>query len=296
MSKKDLLKELKRKLMVPTLVSALALTSGCSSANKESDEEGLYVETPQMFEYFNHSNQFIDRIFGLEETSDEYPLKLDYLLDTSFLTDEDYEKFKENYGIEKDCTEPVGAFAHLVDEKTITDKVAINDGATTMTEATFDAFSIIIWPEELNKYPKPRYHMNEKITVRKLKTMDYRTLYAIDSTIEFTKGIKKYIPELKEGDFMHCTSVYESDDGKLKEIYRKQTGAYSDSLNIEPLNYSSAPIITKVDETIFQDLNGTYTSDYILEALDTYLGTNNYYSTKNKNTDFKQFQKTNFIK
>lgn len=295
MNKKEMLKDLKRKLMIPTLVSALALTSGCSSSNNNEENDGFYVETPQMFEYFNHSNNRIDILFGLEETSKVYPLKIDYLLDTSFLSEEDYKRFKKAYGIPEDYTKPYGDFVHLVGERTLDSKVDIDD-EILMPDDIIDRYNIIVWPEELENYPIPTNHLNSKIKVQKLKTMDYRTLYNIDSTINFTDDAKDFVPGLKKGDYMHCSGVYEVKDGKLKELYRHQTGAFSDSFNISSLNYNSTPILTKIDETIFQNLDGTYINSYISEALDTYLGADAYYSDANTDVNFDKFKKTSVLK
>ena len=294
MKKKDLLK---KKLAILSLAGSLAFT-GCTGKKKEeARKNNIYVTCD------THSNpeiydRWTDNLMGLKNTADEdfYGEKLNYnyFIDNTNISKEEladrYKNANEN------PTLPVATFARLVDEKTITDKVDATDGKRAMTTGTFrSAIQIVMCPDMLKNMKIPLSCLDFEINVKKLVSLEGDTFYDVKSIVMFNDNIRYYMSSMKvyPGVTMECESLFQLfPDGKFVEISRNQTGLGCEDENIASTNFNNkVPVVLQVEDTVFNGMNGDYKEAYLKEAADTYKGTNDFYSSENKGTDFSQYKK-----
>ena len=132
------------------------------------------------------------------------------------------------------------------------------------------------------------------VNCKKLYTIDGDILYYVDSTVTFNISAEKYIGlDIKENDTMNCKVLYKlEDDNSLTILYRNQTGIKDNCDNVQEKNFNnSKELVIPIENTVFSELDGEYDEEYLLEALDKYNGTNNYYDESNENKDFSFIKK-----
>ena len=186
------------------------------------------------------------------------------------------------------------SFAHLMDEGTITSDLELGDEAVTMSSATFcdSRINPIILPDSLSEFKTIRNLLNytdSTIKCKKIITFDGKTLYYIDAKMVFN-----YDCAVSDGDYIQCKCLIQLyPNGKFILLSRNQTGIGSESENIINSNFNNEKqIVLPISDTVFKDMNGVYTDEYLNEAIDTYSGENMFYSTKNDGIDFDIYKKT----
>lgn len=272
--KKQLLKGTKGKVAVSGLVVTLIL-SGCSfqlSAKSDSNNKVLIENTRNYDTELNHDK--IDDIMGFSKNSDSSKSCLDY-----------------NYLIENN--DITGAtFAHIIEEKTITNNRKRFDGKKEVDDTVFDDNIVqpIVTPRVFVLFNAEKIsdlidsYADCDITGQKLVTFDGDILYYFESTITFNKFAEKYIGlDIKEGDTMTGKALYKLNiAGNWDLLYRTQEGFRSDDPNVLENNYNDTyDVILPISETIFADMNGKYSEEEIKEILDTYNYTGDYTSQVN---------------
>lgn len=274
--------KLKGKLMITGLAVSLCL-SGCSfNLNEKSGE----IESINPIEYEDStmaSNSKIDDIMGFEDkTSDDSSLDYTYLIDNSGTTK--------------------ATFAHVVDEKTITSNGKFFDGKE---EVNCDVFSEdIIQPITLpiaftlfnieDMGVLSNSYGDCDITGKKMITLDGDVLYYFEGIFTFNSFADKYIDlGINEGDTMIGKALYRvSNSGSLELLYKSQTGYKEDSPNVLEENYNNYnKIVIPLEDTVFSDMNGEYSENYLREALDVYSGTDMFYNAENEGLDFSKYKK-----
>lgn len=273
------MKNKKTKLIVSSLILSLGL-SGCSfNLNNRSSEGAIKVE-------------YDDELFFDNDSS------IDTMLD---FKEEETDKIDYNYLIEgSEYTKPT--LAHVIDEVDLTSNSKFLDHKKEMTNKSFEEsaiqpitlpiafilFSIEDIPDLIDTYG------DCDVNCKKLYTIDGDILYYVDSTVTFNISAEKYIGlDIKENDTMNCKVLYRlENDNSLTILYRNQTGIKDNCNNVQEKNFNnSKELVIPIEKTIFSDLDGEYDEEYLLEALDQYNGTNNYYNESNEDKDFSFIKK-----
>ena len=289
---------LRNKLAILSLVGTIALT-GCSNTKEDTKANGNEV----LVEYTSHYNpelydNKIDDIMGLKNTYNEdlYKEKINYnyFIDNTNLTKEELSQKYKDAGEGGQLI--FASFARLVDENTITDKISFNDDKSAMSLGTFkSSLQVITCPDSIKNNKIPIECANYEINVKKLVSIHGQTFYYIDSKLIFNDNVKYYSTSapIHSGDVIECECLYQLfSDGKFIELSRNQTGLGSESDNIINSNFNNeSKVVSKVDETVFKDMNGEYKESYLREALDTYTGSNLFESKDNEGIDFSQYKK-----
>ncbi|MBR2678449.1 MAG: hypothetical protein IKE63_03435 [Bacilli bacterium] len=272
--KNQLLKGTKGKVAISGVIVTLVL-SGCSfqlSAKSDVNDKVLIENTRNYDTELSHAK--IDDIMGFSKDSDNLKSYLDY-----------------HYLIENN--DITGAtFAHIVEEKTITNDRKRFDGKKEVDDTILDDSIIqpIVLPKVFVLFNAEKVsdlidaYADCDITAQKLLTFDGDILYYFESTITFNKFAEKYIGlDIKEGDTMTGKALYKLGvAGNWDLLYRNQEGFRSDDSNVVENNYNDTfDVILPISETIFADMNGKYKEEEIKEILDTYNYTGDYTSQVN---------------
>ena len=284
--------KLRKKLLLLSLIASLSLT-GCSK-NKVESQPKILVECDSHTNSEQYHNS-IDDLLGLDRTShneDLYGKKLNYtyLIDNTNLEETTFAGIYYNAGVNE--TIHYASLARLVDENTITSKIDFNDNKTAMSTGTFTALQIIECPDSLKNDVIPSTCCNYEMSCKKLVTIDDQTYYYIVSEVTFNESIEKYDNQITKDDYLKCESLYQLCENGFVELSRHQTGLGSTDENISNRNFNyQEEVVLPIEKTPFKEMNGEYTKDYILEALDAYTGRDDHYSTDTKNIDFSSYQK-----
>ena len=284
MQKKKISK--KGQVVLYSLIVALGL-SGCSFklGTKEGKIESTYsteYEDESSYHGIN-SNSAIDEIMGFKDnSSNKESLEYTYLIDDSINTS--------------------ATFAHVVDEKTLTNDGKLFDGKEEVDLAVLG--NELIQPITL-PIAFTLFNIDDvgtltdgygdcELTGKKLFTLDGETLYYFESTFTFNSFAEKYIClGINEGDTMTATALYKVDsNGHLELLSRSQKGFKDDSPNVEEVKYNdSGKIVVPLENTVFADMSGEYSIEYLKEALDVYSGEDYYYDSSNDGIDFSKYKK-----
>ena len=267
------------KVLVSSLILSLGL-SGCSlNLVKRFDNKNLFVKYDNELEFDNDNK--IDKLINID---DEKTNKVDY-----------------EYLIEaSEYTKPT--LAHVIDESNLTSKFNIFDRDNEKNFEKFNegVFQPITLPISFILFniddigDLTEAYGNCDINYKKLYTLDGDILYYIDSTFTFNKFAEDYIDlDIKENDTMNSKILYRlEDNNSLTILYKNQTGIKDNCDNVKEKNFNNSnELVVPIENTVFADLVGEYNEEYLLEALDVYNETNNYYDESNDGKDFSNFQK-----
>lgn len=282
-------KFLRKKLMLLGLLAPLSLT-GCK--NEEAVEKQHITIECDSFSNNEEFDREMDHLLALDrsrESKNLYGQKLDYayLIDFTSLSESEFIDTYTNLGLEE--LPDYVSFARLVDESTINNKIDLFDGKTEMTSATFKALKTIKMPDSIKKYDIPYVYRNYEINTKKLVSLEGKTYYYITSVLSFKDSIEKLGISVSSKDYLRCESLYLLDKGNFIEISRNQSGLGSVDENIVNSNFSAVKV-SPIEITNFKNMSGEYTNEYAREALDTYAGTDNYYSLNNEGIDFSEYK------
>ena len=246
----------KTKVLLSTLIITLGL-SGCSF-NLNKNDNKIIVKYDK--EYFFENNNSVDKKieFDKEKTS-----KLDY-----------------TYLIEKtDYTNRT--LAHIIDEKNISSKSQLLDLKKEKDKSYFEESPIqsltiqkafILFDCESLKDIVGVYGECE-INCKKLYTLDGEILYNFETVFTFNDFAEKYLfLNVKENDTIKSTILYRlNEDNTLTILYKNQTGVLEDSKNVLEKNFNNKKeILVPIEKTIFNELDGKYPEEYLLEELNEY--------------------------
>ena len=246
------MKKLKTKIAISSLALTLSL-SGCSFNLIDNQQDETIVDLNE-----SDIEDSIDKIMSFKE--DENSNNYSYLLERTSTTK--------------------ATFAHISGESTITSKGKLFDDKKEMSTKTFteDTIQPIILPNSFILFHI--YDLNDligtygecDITCKKIKTFDEDTLYYFDSTITFNDFAETIGLDIKEGDTIEAKSLYKlNSNGDLELLYRTQSGVKESAPNVLESNYNDEQeILLPLNETIFKDMSGEYSIDYLRETLDVY--------------------------
>lgn len=285
------LKKLRNQLVIAGLAGIGALNvTGCSEKTADNkivtEINTLHIADDSLvpIDVLLHFNGSADR--GIKKSKVDYQ----YLIDNSEITDEEIER-RNKLG----ASVSYASLAHVIDEAVITNRFALGDHKTGYTLRTFgdSPVQVITCPDTLSKKVIPLECADYEIDVKKLLSDDGHIFYSIKSTETFKKSANRYNPYVQNGDTVECEVLYQLvGTNKYVEIYRNQTGIFSEDENVVSKNINNETKILKpLEETVFKDLNGEYDKDYITEALDTYSGQDSFSAASNAEYDFSKFIK-----
>lgn len=284
-------KILRKQLLITSLIVSLFLT-GCSNNTKTTEEAQILVE------YDSHDNPEepsvgVDDLLGLKSNRDDlYGKKLNYnyLIDNTNVSETTIAGKYYDAGVQE--TIHYASLARLVDENTITSNIELGDDKTAMSIGTFTSLQIIKCPDSLKEDIIPSNCCNYEINAKKFVTIDNQIYYYITSTVTFKDSIEQYNNHISKDDYLECEGLYQLCDGKFVELSRNQTGLGSEDENISNSNFNNkTKVVIPASETPFKNMKGEYPKEYVLEAIDTYIGEDNYYSPKNDGKDFSEYKK-----
>ena len=275
-------KSIKGKIGITSLALTLLL-SGCSF-NLDKDNSIHSDNTTEYEDELSYEgNSKIDSIMGFkEESNNKGSTEYTHLIENSERT--------------------TATFAHIIDEKTITSNGKLFDGKKEVPVDTFSDETIqpITLPIAFTLFnvedigTLASYYGVCEINGKKLLTLDGEIFYYFEGIFTFDSYADKYIDlGIDEGDAMKAKALYRCNaDGTLDLLYKTQSGFMKDSRNVIEANYNdSNEIFVNLEDTVFADMDGEYSKDYIREALDVYSGTDNFYSEENEGKDFSIYKK-----
>lgn len=285
-------KFLGKKLILLGLLAPLSLT-GCKD-KEEFENQHIIIECDN----FSNNEEFdrrVDSLLGLDKSRQSknlYGQKLDYdyLIDFTSLSESDFINTYTNLGLEE--LPDYCSFARLVDKATITNKIDLFDKKKAMTNATFAELKEVLMemPDSLKNDNIPYECYNYEVTTEKFVSLEGKTYYHIVLNLTFKDSIEKYNTRVKSKDYIKIESLYQLSQGEFKLVSRNQIGIGSKDYNVVNSNYNIANILP-IGTTQFKNMNGEYQNAYAREALDTYAGTNYYYSPSNDEIDFSEYAK-----
>lgn len=269
----------KGKIIISSLILSLGL-SGCSfSLNKDSG-----VENDSSIAYEDmQDNDKIDSIMEFQDEENKGSIEYTHLIENTDTT-------RAN-------------FVHIIDEKTITNDGKLFDGKKEVSADIFDDETIqpITLPIAFTLFGVDNMadltdsYGNCEITGKKLLTLDGEIFYYFEGLFTFNSFADKYIDlGINEGDTMTAKSLYRLNaDGTLDLLYKSQSGFKEDSPNVLEANYNDVTdkILVDMEDTVFKDMDGEYSVEYLKEALDVYSGTDYYYDSSNDGKDFSKYKK-----
>lgn len=267
------------KVIVSSLILSLGL-SGCSlNLVKKFDNKDLYVKYDNELEFDNTNT--IDKTINVKE-EETNKIDYEYLIESS------------------EYTKPT--LAHVIDESNLTSKFNIFDRNKEKNYEMFNegAFQPITLPKAFFLFNIDdigdliEAYGDCDINYKKLYTIDGDILYYFDSTFTFNKFAEDYIDlDIKENDTMNSKILYRlEDNNSLTILYKDQTGIKSTCDNVKEKNFNNSnELVIPIENTVFANLVGEYDKEYLLEALDVYNETNNYYDESNDGKDFNNFHK-----
>ena len=265
------------KIIVSSLILSLGL-SGCSlNLVKKIDNKNLFVKYDDELEFDN--NNTIDKIINVKEEETD-KVDYEYLIESS------------------EFTKPT--LAHVIDEDTISSKRKLLKNKISNESFNESVFQPITLPKAFILFNIDdigdliEAYGDCDINYKKLYTIDGDILYYFDSTFTFNKFAEDYIDlDIKENEIMNSKILYRlEDNNSLTILYKDQTGIKDTCNNVKEKNFNNSnELVIPIENTVFADLVGEYDKEYLLEALDVYNGTNNYYDESNDGKDFSNFQK-----
>lgn len=275
-------KSIKGKIGITSLALTLIL-SGCSF-NLDKDNSIHSDNTTEYEDELSYEgNSKIDSIMGFkEESNNKGSTEYTHLIENSERT--------------------TATFAHIIDEKTITSNGKLFDGKQEVDVEYFgdDTIQPITLPIAFtlfgidNMTALTESYGDCEITGKKISTLEGEIFYYLEGLFTFNSFADKYIDlGINEGDTIKADVLYRCNaDGTLDLLYRTQNGFMNDSPNVLEANYNdSNEIFVNLEDTVFADMDGEYSKEYIREALDVYSGTDNFYSEENEGKDFSIYKK-----
>ena len=285
--KKNKLIELRKRLALLSMLGVFSLT-GCSKEMKPGEtkiittvQDGKEVKN-NVFDFDNV------KYTGLEDGKYLY----NYLLD---LSNNSYEEINDLYGKEFNKVKfgPSRAdFASLIEDEHIEAKTA-NDSGWKKINAVEEWLT---FPEDLQELNGTKIDSTRFLDAQKFITMDGKTIFSLKYKRVFNETKNGDTCFIEKGTSINLDVVFESIEiyGKYYNIplYLRQYGVGENSKNVQEHNINcSNEVIMPLENTVFKNMNGEYSYEYLIEALDTYVGGNMIEYGVNRDIDFSEYKK-----
>ena len=281
---------LKKEVVLLSMMCGVTLT-GCSSLNRQNNNQpnSILCEVNYNDIHENYCS-FLEGVMGIDnfKVGNKNKMNFTYLIDLSDLDNDSLSDLDDGSSYD-----PLSraTFAELIDSKTITSKMELGDGKSTLnTPAFYSDGSTFSWqpiiiPDSYKDNDLIEL-MNEgscDVNCKKLLTMDGETLYYFTGSLTDKNG----------SVIIESSCLYQfTDDNNLVTLYRNQTGIGDQCENILKNNFNNNnEVVYKLKDTVFKGMSGEYKESYLREALDVYLGEDRFFSSDNEGKDFSSYKK-----
>ena len=289
MTKKEKLLSLRKKLALLSLVGTLGLT-GCSK-EVEQGESKIITNISGGEEVKNQFYNF-DNITYKDLKDGEY--LYNYLIDLSDLNYKEISNlYPDVYHMESKYGPSKAVFARLISEEYFDDDDLFNSNYNLRQNIEEE----ILLPDELKPLNGMKIDSLREVEAKKFLTLDGKTIYSLNYKRTFIGSIEKDGVAINPGDTIELEVVFQCVKDKYNGVINiplkiKQSGIGSNSKNILDNSINGEiNMIVPIENTVFKDMNGNYTKDYLYEALDTYVGDDSIDMPETRDIDFSAYEK-----
>ena len=249
----------KKKLFVTALLTA-AVLSACNNGQAKVEDDGIVNSIALEADYSLERKDFpidmdtalnIDDWVSIDE-GDE--VVYESMIDTSTISEENLNRI---HNTNPDALLVEREYLKLMDDKTITDTVKVNDGNIAMSEATFDVYRFYLIPDSISDQVSEFDILNRldhTINCKMYISDQGNIFYEIDEVVDFTNKQVYIIGEDDYSNTIEAKSLWELTDSGFALISYEQTGLGSKSQNIIDANFNyEKDIIVPIDRLALND-------------------------------------------